>query len=198
MVKFHMELNYGVVITGGIACGKTTVCNELKALDYKIIDVDLLGKQAMDMCKKEVLDTFECADKNGNIDRVKLGKLFFEDKNTKQKLEAILHPKMFELLFTELKYLENEKKVYFIDFPIFFETGQKFKPKKIVTVYTPSDIQLQRLINRNNLSKIEAQNRLDAQYSVELKKELSDIIIDNSLDLNNTRIQITRMIDDIN
>ena len=89
-----------------------------------------------------------------------------------------------EQIFKEIKILERDKKLYFVDIPLFFESGGQDKYRlKCALIYAPKELILKRLMARNDLSKNDALLRISAQMDIEQKRALSDYIIDNSTDL---------------
>jgi len=176
-----MNISKCVVITGSIGCGKTSVCNILKERGYAIIDADTISRSVAEDSADEIKSAFgEEYIKNGRLDRQKLGALIFQNKNAKEKLEAIMHPKIKNAIFEKVWELEKEKNIYFVDIPLFYENQNYSELSPIAVVYAPVQTQLERLIARNGISESDAKNMIAAQIDIEIKKEKADFIIDNS------------------
>lgn len=134
--------------------------------------------------------------KNGKVLRKELGKIIFSNEDNKLKLEALLHPLIKEEIIKESKVFEKANKPYFIDIPLFFEK-MHYPISKSLVIYAPKDIQVQRLMKRDNINKEEAELKISNQMDIEKKKELADLVIDNSKDLKNLQKEVERVIGEI-
>ena len=192
------DFKNAIAITGGIATGKSTVCSILKLHGYPIIDTDLIAHDVLEQSANEVvrifgdeiLDLCESSDDSGDshksklqINRKKLGKIVFADKEKLRILESILHPKIRECVKIEAQKLESQNIIYFIDIPLFFELqeqGRDYAISRVLLIYTPRDLQLERIQKRDNLSIDEAKMRLSNQMDIESKKQKADFVIENT------------------
>jgi dephospho-CoA kinase len=169
-------------ITGGIATGKTTVSDYLHhSYGLPILDADLYAREALtgdrlaklrDRYGKIILDD------QGNLDRRKLGAIVFESASDRQWLEALIHPYVQECLITEADRLSPSTVVMVI--PLIFEAKMQNLVTEIWAIACDPQQQLQRLIERNHLSKSEALQRISSQMSQSEKAELADVVIINS------------------
>ncbi|RDU57506.1 dephospho-CoA kinase [Helicobacter sp. MIT 99-5507] len=191
-----MKLENAIAITGGIASGKSSVCDLLKLYGYSIIDADKIAHNALNILKDEVVLEFgsEILDSSNNIDRKKLGAIVFCDDTKRKILENILHPFIRNEILQIAKELEKYKKVYFVDIPLFFEAKEKYPINRILLIYTPKQIQIDRLIKRDNIKAELAIKKIESQIDIESKKALSTYIIDNSKDLAHLQSQIESFI----
>ncbi len=191
-------------LTGSIACGKTTVANLFKKNGIFVLDLDDVakevvkkGEKGLDLIVKEFGKNF--LDKNGNLDRKKLGNLIFHNKSAKKKLENILHPLIFqkekEIVFNYLK--KNPDSIIIVDAALMIETGSFKRYNKIIVVYVPEELQIQRLMKRDNLSKEEAIKRIKSQMPIDEKIKFADFIIDNSNSLIETEKQVKKIIEEL-
>lgn len=177
-----MAYEHAIVLTGGIATGKSTVSNILKTHGFEVIDADSIAKEILPLYVKEVQKIFgDRVVKEGAIDRKALGAIIFNDKSEREKLNAFLHPLIREEIFKRSQMLEEKKKPYIIDIPLYFESDG-YHCKVVVVVYAPIEVQRKRLMIRENFTKEEAQKRIDAQISIEEKKVMADFLINNSFD----------------
>lgn len=175
-------------ITGGIASGKSTICNFIKDKGYKVIDADEIAKNLMEKGEinyKKIVEYFGEAilDRSGEIDRWKLGRKVFSDPEILKVLNDITHPCIFEEIIKGIERNSKEK-VIFLDIPLLFEEYENILKYNIYfdeiwLVFVDRDIQIDRLMKRNNLTKKEAIDRIDSQISIDKKKEKSDRIILN-------------------
>lgn len=179
-----MAYEHAIVLTGGISTGKSTVSNILhNHYGLEIIDADKIAKEVLPLHVNEVRAIFgeRIIDEEGKIDRKALGAIIFNDKAEREKLNAFLHPLIREEIFKRSQTLEEKKKPYIIDIPLYFES-EGYHCKVVVVVYAPIEVQRKRLMIRENFTKEEAQKRIDAQISIEEKKVMADFLINNSFD----------------
>jgi len=187
-------LKSAIALTGGISSGKSTVCVFLKLLGFSIIDADSIAKECLNSSVDELKELFgENIFENGIVNRKKLAEIIFSDKLQKQKLENLLHPKIRAKIYEQALKLENYNIKYIIDIPLFFET-KSYDINRVIVVYTPKEVQLNRLVSRDKLSLKEANLRVDAQMDIEAKKELASFVIDNSKDLKHLENEVDRCI----
>ena len=186
-----------IALTGGIATGKSTVCNLLKLHGFLIIDADKIAHKLLDenSQKIEQLFLFYYVEK-GKVLRKELGKIIFSTDENKLKLEALLHPLIFQEIEKEAKLFEEQNKPYIVDIPLFFEK-MHYPISKSIVIYTPKDLQIKRLQNRDNITKEEAKLKISNQMDIEEKKSLGTYIIDNSKDLKHLQQEIEVFLENI-
>ncbi len=191
-----MEFENAILLTGGIATGKSSVCNILKLHGFSIIDADKIAHEVLKDNAKEIEKLFGKEYlKDGEVNRRKLGELIFSDKENKKKLENLLHPKIEERIKKEALYLEGFKVPYIVDIPLFFETGERYPIKPVVVVYAPKELQIERLVKREGYDLEHAKDRVNSQIDIEEKKKRADFVIDNSKDLKHLQKEINRFLD---
>ena len=184
-------------ITGSIACGKSTVSDYLKEKGYTIIDADKLGHVALtsEDVKRRLSETFGANILvNNEISREVLGKLVFGNDNKLKKLNNIIHPKIKELILKLQEEHENEDLV-FLDIALLYEANFVDLVEKVAVVYVDEDVQLERLMTRNSLSKEEALKRIESQMSPQEKASLGDFVINNSYRKEDTFQQIDEILE---
>jgi len=188
---------YAIALTGGIATGKSTVCNLFKLHGFLTIDADKIAHKLLDQNSTKIASMFgnEYVE-NGKVLRKKLGKIIFSNEDNKQKLENLLHPLIKQEIEKKSKIFEEQKKPYFIDIPLFFEK-MHYPISKSLVVYTPRDIQIERLMKRDNITKEEAILKISNQMDIEKKKDMADLIINNSSNLKNLQNEVERVIKEI-
>ena len=184
-------------ITGSIACGKSTVSDYLIAKGYTIIDADKLGHVALTSndVKRKLAEKFSDEIlENNEISREKLGKLVFGNDDNLKILNSIIHPKIKELIL-KLQEEHKDENLVFLDIELLFEANFVDLVEKVVVVYVDEDVQLERLMTRNSLSKEEALKRIESQMSPREKASLGDFVINNSYSKEDTFQQIDEIIE---
>ena len=182
-----------VVLTGGIATGKSTVANLFMLHGFLTIDADKIAHKILDNNTSKIAELF--GDKyiiNNKVARKELGNLIFNNIEEKLKLEKFIHPLIKEQIIDSAKIFEANNKPYLIDIPLFFE-NKNYDIKRSITVYTSKDIQIQRLTKRDKSTKEDALSRINNQMDIEEKKLLSTYIIDNTSSLNDLISEVDRV-----
>ncbi len=178
-----MSFKYAIALTGGIATGKSTVANIFRNFGFNIIDADKIAHIILDKNYLEVAKLFGRRYIIDNrVDRKLLGSLIFSDKEAKKALEELLHSQIYQEINRLSVEQDNLKRLYLVDIPLFFETN-RYPIKRVIVVYTPKEIQLKRLIERDNISLKDAKKRLKAQLDIEDKRLKASYLIDNSHNL---------------
>ena len=187
-----------IVLTGGIASGKSTVTALMQLFGFRVIDADKIAHEVLNNSSSEIATIFgQDYVNSGIVDRKKLGSLVFANKEKRLELEAIVHPKIRAEILEQASRQEKLGKPYFIDIPLFFEREGAYDIDKVLVVYTPKEIQLERLIKRESLSEQEAMQRIDAQLPIDSKKAKATYIIDNSKDLAHLQSECERVTEEI-
>jgi dephospho-CoA kinase len=182
-----MAFKYAVVLTGGIATGKSTVAKIFKAYGFEIIDADKIAHKMLDLHHEDIAELFGSDYvENGKVLRKKLGTLIFGNNEEKLRLEALLHPLIFSEIEEQSMRLDLVKKPYLVDIPLFFESN-RYDIENVIVVYVPQKIQLERLMHRDNSRKEDAQSRIDAQMDIEEKKHKATYVINNEGNLKNLK-----------
>jgi dephospho-CoA kinase len=186
--------NRGIIvgITGGIACGKSTVTELLAEKGAISINVDRVGHQLLKR-GSSVMDKLIAVfgkgilDESGDVSREKLGAIVFNDKAARERLNAIMHPPIVEQSRARARQLvaEAPTRVVLIDAPLLIEAGAQDTVDIIVVVTASTEIQLQRILDRSvaqnrPLERSEAQARIDAQMPLSEKIEYADFVIENN------------------
>ena len=192
-MKTETDRERGIIvgITGGIACGKTTVSELLAEKGAIPINADEIGHQLLKADSPvigELVDAFgqEILEESGDVSRKKLGAIVFNDKSARERLNTILHPLIIQRSRTLARQLvmENPSCVVLLDAPLLIEAGAYNSVDLIVVVTASPETQLQRILERSQvqnrpLSETEAQARIDAQMPVAEKVKYADVVIEN-------------------
>jgi dephospho-CoA kinase len=175
-----------VGLTGGIACGKSTVAAILRRLGAAVINADELSREVVQPGQeawKEIIATFgaDVLQKDKSLDRKKLRQIVFHNPEERKKLEAIIHPRVRSLAeqrMRELAAAGNSIIVY--EVPLLFEAQIHLWLRPVILVACDLATQKQRLRERDHLTDIEAQQHLNAQMTLEDKRKLADCVIENN------------------
>ena len=192
-----MNQNKVIGLTGSIATGKSQVSNYLKNKGIKVIDADLIARDVANykIVKNKIKREFgEDLYKNDKLDRKKLAEIIFARKIHRQKLNSIMHPEIYKKIKKES---ESADGLVFIDIPLLFENEDLNKKygldfDEIWLVYVDRETQIKRLMNRDDISREYAEEKINSQISVEEKRKKSDVIIDNSGTLEETFAQVEK------
>ncbi|PQQ14533.1 dephospho-CoA kinase [Prunus yedoensis var. nudiflora] len=177
-----------VGLTGGIASGKSTVSNLFKTHGIPVVDADLVARLFQHL-ERDILQP------DGEVDRPKLGQIVFSNPEKRQLLNRLLAPYISSGIFWEmLKLWMKGFKVIVLDVPLLFEAKMDKWTKPIVVVWVDPETQLQRLMLRDRTSEDDAQNRINAQMSLDLKRTRADIVIDNTGSLEDLKEQFQNVL----
>ena len=186
-----------VGLTGGIATGKSYVLSVLSELGCEVLDADLTAREVVEPGQPafhEIITHFgrEILAPDGRLDRVKLGAIVFNDATQREKLNSIVHPKVYEAQAHWLARVEadNPNAIAIIDAALLIETGSYRRFDKLIVIHCAPQIQLERLMARNHLSFEEAKARIDSQMPSAEKIKYADYSIDTTLGFEDTRRQI--------
>jgi dephospho-CoA kinase len=173
-------------LTGSIATGKSTVARLIESRGFPVIDADKISHDLTQFGNEgyqQIVTHFgsDILDEKSKIDRKKLGELIFNSVAEKAKLESILHP-LIQDKVQQLKsdYQLKRTPVVFYDVPLLFENNLQSQFDSILVVWCQRDIQLQRLMLRNNLTMDQALSRINSQMSQSEKIFAATNCIDNS------------------
>ncbi|NWF56237.1 MAG: dephospho-CoA kinase [Syntrophaceae bacterium] len=184
-------------VTGGIASGKSTVARMLEELGAPIIDFDLLSRLVVEPGKpawKDIVSYFgeQVLLPDKNLDRKKLSEIVFRDMEKRKKLEGFTHPRIHEEFVRRVGEFtaENPGAVIQVVVPLLIEANLQYLFHKLLLVYIPQEMQVQRLMDRDRISREMALSILKAQLPIDEKRSYADYIIDNSGPLEETRKQV--------
>lgn len=183
-------------LTGGIATGKSTVAEILTSLGVAVVDADALahevtapGSEAVSAIARELGPEFVRPD--GSLDRPRLADRVFADSALLTRLNAIVHPRVRRSIVQRVQDLAARgRKVVVIDVPLLLESRERYQVDSVWLVYAPEQVQIERLMVRNNLSREQAMLRVRAQMPIEEKRRLADVVIDNTQDRAALRRQV--------
>ena len=185
-----------VGLTGSIAVGKSFVLNILRELGARTIDADAVAREVVEPGTsglKAVVEEFgsQILNPNGSLNRGALGSIVFGDAARLQKLNSILHPFIIARQDEIMRQWEEETpdKIAVVDAALMIESGGYKRFDKLIVVHCETQLQLERLMKRDNISREEAERRITAQLPQEEKKKHADYLIDTSEGFESARQQ---------
>jgi dephospho-CoA kinase len=170
-------------LTGGIGCGKSTVTNLFEQLKVPVIDADQIAHQLVTIGQPALAQIqleygSDILNPDGSLNRKRLKELIFSDTQQKQKLEAIIHPLVYQAIQAELEALNTPYCIICI--PLLFETNMTHLVDRVLVVDCPVEIQIERLQKRDNMTIARIQSIIDSQVSRDIRKKQANDLIDNS------------------
>lgn len=192
-MKLNNHNNVKIIgLTGGIATGKSTVSKLIRDKGFPLIDADKTSRVVVEVGKQAYNDIVkrygnEILNDDNTINRKMLGDIVFNNKEELAALNSIVHPRVKEEILYQIQKYKSLRNVIFIDIPLLIENRSQLNKNGIIfdeiwLVYAREEQQLERLMKRDNLSRIEAEARIKAQLSIEEKVKYATLIIDNTLD----------------
>ena len=173
-------------LTGGIACGKSTISLTLKELGAVIVDGDVLSRELTaengpalpDIRRAFGDDVFH---PDGSLNRRALGSVVFADGKARATLDGIMQPLLLTLILRDMEDARNSgAAVCVLDMPLLYEKGLERLCDRVWCAYVPRETQLERLMQRDGFTREEAENRLRSQLPAEEKAARADVVIDTS------------------
>lgn len=188
-----------IALTGGIACGKSTVSAMLSALGAYVIDADEIsrsltapGGEALPAIREAF--GIEVFLPDGTLDRAALSRLVFADRRAVERLNAIIHP----IVKLEMHRQQNEcrnqgVRIVILDVPLLFEADMQHMGDLVACVTAPEEVQIARMASRNGYSREEALSRIRSQMPTAEKARRSDIVIDTDKPLSALQAEVERL-----
>ncbi len=185
-----------VGLTGGIASGKSIICELFNELGVPVIDADQIVHELVQSNKpalKSIIEKFgkKYLNKEGQLDRKLLRNTIFNDDAIKQQLEEILHPLVYE-------EIENKIALFIAPYcivciPLLIETNALDKIDRVLVVDLPKELQLDRASKRDKVEKSEINKIMETQVDRETRLEVADEIIKNDEDINKLKAQVANL-----
>ena len=187
---------FRVGLTGGIACGKTTVADMFAALGAQIIDTDELAREVVEPGEpalESVIEHFGSAILNddGRLDRRALRRLVFSDPEKRHLLEQILHPAIRQRMIESSAIVRGPYQVLVI--PLLVESHSDGHVDRVLVVDCDEEVQIRRLMNRDHESRETAENMLAAQISRQDRLDHADDIIDGGSSLESLQQRVRQL-----
>ena len=188
-----------IALTGGIACGKSTVAGMLSDLGASIIDADAIsrsltapGGRALPAIRQAFGDAVFHPD--GALDRAALSSIVFSDEKALASLNAITHPLIFDEMQSAAQACRKRgDEIVVLEVPLLFETGMEHLGDVIACVHCPQERQIERMKIRNGMTREEALGRIASQMPVDEKVRRSDVAIDTDRPLHELRTAVHKL-----
>jgi len=183
-------------LTGGIGSGKTTVSNLFSELGIPVIDTDIIARELVEpgqVALEEIVNSFDQSIllDNERLDRKKLADITFKNKQSREKLEAILHPKIRQEMQNRISTLSSPYCIVVI--PLLFETKQMESVDKILLVDCPVQAQIKRVKQRDQRSEQQILSIINSQTPRKIKQQGADDIIDNNDNIEQLKKLVTNL-----
>lgn len=180
-------------LTGGIAMGKSTISNFLRDKGIPIVDADEIAHAVLEFkaVKVQLVKAFgtPILNEQKQVDRKQLGKIVFGESKKLGELNQIVQPVIRQEIIRQLKSFTMES-VVVLDAPVLFEQGYETLVDCIMVVSTTPAEQLRRLMERDHLTREDAQKRIDAQMPIGIKQKKANVTIDSSGSIEATQKQV--------
>jgi dephospho-CoA kinase len=171
------KFRYGIVLTGGIGTGKSSVASLLKLYGYRVIDGDQVAREVFQRKRGEIEQIF------GTSDRRELRRRVFQNRGELEKLERLLAPEIRREILERARREEERGVPYFVEIPLYFEKGGREGPYSpfqwVVVVYAPREVQIERVVARDQVPPAEVERILENQLDIEEKRGLADFVLEN-------------------
>ncbi|WP_026671585.1 dephospho-CoA kinase [Alkalihalobacterium bogoriense] len=187
-------------LTGGIASGKSTVTAILKQYNIPVIDADMIAREVVipgQEAYQQIVEHFgeEVLLADNTINRKRLGEIIFNDEKERAVLNSIVHPAVRKTMADRKTKLLNEGVEHIAyDIPLLFESKLTHMVDKVILVYVDEDIQLTRLVARDQCSEKEAVSRIQSQMPLKEKVALADEVINNNGEIVQTEQQLLQIL----
>ena len=176
-----------VGLTGGIGSGKSTASSILEEFGAYIFDADKEARQILSnnvVVQRELIAEFgtDILNGEGKIDRKKLARISFQDEENQSRLNAVMHPHIFNEIdshFTKVSSMEDKYKLFVLDGALIYESGADTHMDYVVVVTSKIANRLARVLERGNMSREDFFKRKDLQWSDDEKTHLADFVIKN-------------------
>ena len=187
---------FTVALTGGVASGKSTVERLFASRGIEIVDADHVAREVVAAGTAGLADIVEVfgtdvLSADGSLDRRAMRERVFADERARRQLEAIIHPRVREVLRQRASEVHSAYGMLVI--PLLVESGDYAWVNRVLVVDVPREVQRERLLKRDGISRELAEAMLDAQASREQRLAVADDVIDNSADLESLDAAVERL-----
>lgn len=184
-------------LTGGVASGKSTVAGMLTELGAVVIDADAIAREVVATGTPglaAVVAEFgeELLTEDGELDRPAMGRLVFHDDAARRRLEAIVHPLVFER-YAEQEAAAPDGALVVHDIPLLVESGRASEFDAVVVVDVPRELQVERMLRDRGWTLVDAEARIAAQATREQRLAVATHVIENTGTLEELRARVAEV-----
>ncbi len=186
-------------LTGGISSGKSTITSWFLEKGIIVLDADQIVRQLQKPGSQLLYDLAHefgpsVILENGELARDVLGSIIFHDEAAKQKLNAMIHPLVKQKLVEGMEQAKARgEQLVVLDVPLMFESGFESLVDRTLVVYVPREIQVKRLMKRDQIDESYALAKINSQMSLEKKRDLADYVLNNEYSMRELRTQFEQM-----
>lgn len=186
---------FRVALTGGIASGKTTVANLFAALGVPLVDSDVIAREVVEPGQPAlaaVAQSFgaDVLGPDGRLDRRRLREIIFSDAAARARLEGILHPAIRTEMERQSAAAGALAPYHLLVIPLLAESGGRDRADRVLVVDVPEELQVERLVTRDNVTRSQAEASLRAQASRAARLAIADDVVTNTGRIDDLRRQV--------
>ncbi|MFL0252347.1 dephospho-CoA kinase [Clostridium neuense] len=194
---------FKIGLTGGIGTGKSTVARMFMEKGMFIIDADKISREVIEMypeIKDKIKDDFgiQFFDEEDKFMRRRFGDFIFKNENARKQYEDIIIPYIKKSIFRQMKVCEGMgEKVCILDAPTLIENGLHREMDINILIVVDREIQIKRVMERDNMDMKNVINRINSQMSLEEKRKYVDFVVDTGISFQHTGEQVDKIMDSI-
>ena len=189
-------------VTGGIGSGKTEVCQRLAALGLKVLNADQIAREISESdpeVRNALIMYFGegILNSDGLLNRRKLGELVFSNEAARRQINQIIHPRVLQQISQEIEACRRAGDcwVVIIEAALIYEVGMEKSLDGVVVVDAPVQARIDRIRQRDGLTRQEIENRIKSQMPLEEKVKRADFVVDNSGSISDLEQKVKELVD---
>jgi len=187
-------------LTGSIGTGKSMIANKFKQLNIPVVDADIIAREVVEPGEdayNKIVAAFgeEILQQDKTLDRAKLGEIVFGDEEKRKTLNDIIHPAIRqEMIRRRDEHVAKNVPCVVLDIPLLYESKLTEFVEKIIVVTVEQDVQLERILGRDDITKKEALQRINSQIPVSEKEKWADAVINNNGTISQSEEQLVHIL----
>lgn len=188
-------------VTGGVGSGKSLVCRRLQESGVPVVSADQLARQAVEphtRAHKQIVERFgkEILAADGTIDRPRLRQIITQDEAARRDLESYVHPEVGVQMQAHFRSADAQGAwLAAAEVPLLFEAGLQDQFDAVILVSGDTEVRINRIMQRDNVSRQQAQSLMHIQMNEAQKRRMSDFIIENNGSLDEMHGQVDRVLE---
>lgn len=187
MITQEALKQWGIALTGGIACGKSAIAAIIRQQGYIVLDADAMSRAVVEPGTEGLAAVVQAfgptvLNSDGTMNRQRMREVVFQDPSRRQQLEAIIHPRLqTEVQKTlEIKGFFQNPRLWFYEASLIYERKRAADFKAVWVAYCPVELQITRVMQRDHCSREMAEAIIAAQMPAKEKADLADLVIDTN------------------